>query len=41
MRRLDMDTKKEFEGVGTALQLRAREHAIKNKHGMGNPEEVL
>jgi len=41
MRLLDGDSKKLYSGIGSVMQLKAREHTIKDIHGMHNPEEVL
>lgn len=41
MRQLDLDTKKEHQGIGSAFALRAREDAIKRDHHMEAPEELL
>jgi hypothetical protein len=41
MRMLDIDTKKEHQGVSSTVALRAREDAIKRTFGMEHPSTLL
>lgn len=41
MKKLDTELNKDFVGVIRTFQLKAKEQALKEKHNMKNPEEVL